>query len=78
MSWDFEHIVVGAGISGLGAAHMAVRRGIGTLVLERGERVGGCMYSYPFVQRRDTGSRPAVIPVSTAMEICWASSKIWS
>jgi len=52
MSWDFEHIVVGAGISGLGAAHMAARRGVDTLVLERGDRLGGCMYSYAFSELR--------------------------
>lgn len=51
MNWNFEHIVIGAGISGLGAAHMAVGRGIDTLVLERGERVGGCMYSYAFAEQ---------------------------
>lgn len=48
MATDFEHIVIGAGISGLGLAHRAHRKGIATLVLERGERVGGCMHSRTF------------------------------
>lgn len=51
MNRDFEHIVVGAGISGLGAAHMAKRRGIDSLVLERGERLGGCIQTRAFPQQ---------------------------
>lgn len=45
---DFDHIVIGAGISGLGAAHFSARRGLGTLVLESATRVGGCIYSHRF------------------------------
>jgi protoporphyrinogen oxidase len=48
MSTDIEHVVVGGGISGLGMAHHAARRGVGTLVLESGERVGGCVDSRRF------------------------------
>lgn len=48
MSFDFEHIVVGAGISGLGLAHQALRKGVSTLVLERSQRVGGCINSRTF------------------------------
>ena len=48
MSEAFEHIVVGGGISGLGLAHGAARRGIPTLVLEAAERVGGCINSQAF------------------------------
>ncbi len=48
MSEAFEHIVVGGGISGLGLAHAAARRGIQTLVLEADERVGGCINSQCF------------------------------
>ena len=48
MSEAFEHIVVGGGISGLGLAHGAARRGIQTLVLEAAERVGGCINSQGF------------------------------
>jgi len=48
MSQDFEHIVIGAGISGLGMAHRSVRRGVSTLVLEGENRVGGCMNSWTF------------------------------
>jgi len=48
VSQDFEHIVIGAGISGLGMAHQAVRREISTLVLEGEDRVGGCLHSRTF------------------------------
>ncbi len=43
-----KHIVIGAGISGIGAAHFAAQQGIATVVLERSERVGGCMHTHPF------------------------------
>jgi len=45
---DFGHIVIGAGISGLGMAHRSVKRGLPTLVLEGGDRVGGCMNTRTF------------------------------
>ena len=48
MSEHFEHIVVGGGISGLGLAHYAARRGVPTLVLEAQARVGGCLHSPTF------------------------------
>jgi len=48
MSRDFEHIVIGAGISGLGMAHRSAGRGIATLVLEASGRVGGSMNSLTF------------------------------
>lgn len=48
MSKDIDHIVVGAGISGLGAAHLSARRGLSTLVLESSHRVGGCINSVDF------------------------------
>ncbi|MGE5153769.1 MAG: protoporphyrinogen/coproporphyrinogen oxidase [Bdellovibrio bacteriovorus] len=48
MGSDVEHIVVGAGISGLGAAHFAARRGLKTLVLEAAPRIGGCINSHVF------------------------------
>jgi protoporphyrinogen/coproporphyrinogen III oxidase len=48
MTKDFDHIVIGAGISGLGAAHLSARRGLSTLVLESGHRVGGCINSVRF------------------------------
>ncbi|MCG6898230.1 MAG: FAD-dependent oxidoreductase [Thiocapsa sp.] len=48
MSTDFDHIVIGAGISGLGAAHYASRRGHPSLVLESSERIGGCINSHRF------------------------------
>lgn len=48
----FDHIVIGGGISGLGMAHFCARRGIRTLVLESGARVGGCIHTWRFP---DTG-----------------------
>ena len=48
MSQNFEHIVIGAGISGLGMAHGSAKRGVQTLVLEGSGRVGGCMNSWSF------------------------------
>ncbi len=48
MSHTFDHIVIGAGISGLGAAHLSARQGLKTLVLEASERVGGCIHSLRF------------------------------
>ncbi len=48
MTKDFDHIVIGAGISGLGAAHFSARRGLGTLVLEAAPRVGGCINTHGF------------------------------
>lgn len=48
MTTDFDHIVIGAGISGLGAAHYSARRGLSTLVLEASERIGGCLNSHHF------------------------------
>jgi oxygen-dependent protoporphyrinogen oxidase len=48
MRQDFEHIVIGAGISGLGMAHRSANRGISTLVLEGADRVGGCINSLTF------------------------------
>jgi protoporphyrinogen/coproporphyrinogen III oxidase len=44
----FPHVVIGAGISGLGAAHFAARLGVKTLLLEREGRVGGILNSYYF------------------------------
>ncbi len=48
MSERFEHIVIGGGISGLGLAYYAARRGVPTLVLEAQGRVGGCLHSPTF------------------------------
>lgn len=48
MTQAFDHIVIGAGISGLGAAYFSARKGIKTLVLEASERIGGCIYSLSF------------------------------
>jgi protoporphyrinogen oxidase len=48
MTEHFPHVVIGGGISGLGAAHFAARRGVETLVLERSGRVGGTLNSHCF------------------------------
>ena len=45
---DYEHIVIGGGISGLGAAHLSARLGRSTLVLESSGRIGGCLNSHAF------------------------------
>ncbi|AGA90874.1 protoporphyrinogen oxidase [Thioflavicoccus mobilis 8321] len=50
---DFDHIVVGAGISGLGAAYFAARAGHPSLVLERSDRIGGCINSHRFTTCSD-------------------------
>ncbi|MEN8179180.1 MAG: FAD-dependent oxidoreductase [Pseudomonadota bacterium] len=44
----FELVVVGAGISGLGFAHLANQRGIKTLVLEAAHEPGGCLHTHLF------------------------------
>ena len=44
----FDHLIIGAGISGLGMAHYSLRRGLSTLVLERSDRCGGCIQSHAF------------------------------
>lgn len=48
MGFDFDHVVIGAGISGLGVAHFSAGRGLDTLVLESAERIGGCINSHTF------------------------------
>jgi protoporphyrinogen oxidase len=48
MSTQFDHIVIGAGISGLGMAHFSARRGLNTLVLEKADGIGGCINSHSF------------------------------
>lgn len=45
---QFPHVVIGGGISGLGAAHFALRLGVKTLVLEHSGRVGGTLHSVHF------------------------------
>lgn len=45
---DHAHIVIGAGISGLSAAHYSLQAGIDTLVIEASERPGGCIHSVAF------------------------------
>jgi oxygen-dependent protoporphyrinogen oxidase len=49
----YPHIVVGGGISGLSAAHYAAQAGVDTLLLEREERLGGCMQTHTFTQLGD-------------------------
>ncbi len=45
---DPDIIIIGAGISGLTYAWKAARAGRRVLVLERRDRIGGCIYSYRF------------------------------
>jgi len=44
----YDHVVVGAGISGLAAAHYAAYAGQETLVLDAAERPGGAMQTHRF------------------------------
>ena len=48
MNRDFQHVVIGAGVSGLGIAHLTARRDVPTLVLEQADRIGGCINSQVF------------------------------
>ncbi|NBC13637.1 MAG: NAD(P)-binding protein [Gammaproteobacteria bacterium] len=48
MSQQPSHIVIGAGISGLSAAHYAARSGQDVRVLEADAREGGCMHTHAF------------------------------
>ncbi|WP_295542774.1 FAD-dependent oxidoreductase [uncultured Thiohalocapsa sp.] len=48
MSQQPSHIVIGAGISGLSAAHYAARGGQTVHVLEADARPGGCMHTHSF------------------------------
>ncbi len=43
-----ELLIIGAGISGLGFAHLAHQRGIKTLVLEASREPGGCLHTHKF------------------------------
>src|ERR1700677_4071090 len=40
---DYDYLIVGGGINGLGAASLLDREGCTLLVLERTERIGGCL-----------------------------------
>jgi len=42
---SFDHLIVGSGINALVAAAMLSRKGDSVLVIEREDRVGGCMYT---------------------------------
>jgi protoporphyrinogen oxidase len=48
VSPDCEHLVIGAGIGGLGAAHFSARLGLDTLVLDAAGRLGGCIATHAF------------------------------
>ncbi|MDG4553813.1 MAG: FAD-dependent oxidoreductase [Candidatus Competibacter sp.] len=45
---DRDLLIIGAGISGLSMAHYAAAAGLNALVLEREDRVGGCLHSHRF------------------------------
>ncbi len=49
----YENLVIGGGISGLGMAHLSVKQGMKTLLLERETRVGGCIRSHGFPDSGD-------------------------
>ena len=53
MGKDYQLVVVGGGISGLGLAHLARHRGLECLLLEANERLGGAIQSHRFA--RDEG-----------------------
>jgi len=67
------HLVIGAGISGLGAAYFAARAGVPTLVLERAPRLGGCMHTHVFRELDDfwleAGSHSCFNSYGTLLEI---------
>ncbi len=50
----YDLVVIGAGVSGLGFAHLAHRRGVKPLVLEAADRVGGCLHSHRFAVAEGT------------------------
>ena len=45
---QYDMIIVGAGISGMSMAHYCARQGMRTLVLEKDDRLGGCIHSHLF------------------------------
>jgi len=45
---NHSHIVIGGGISGLSAAYYSAVAGVETLLLERAQRLGGCMQTHAF------------------------------
>ncbi|RJP30384.1 MAG: NAD(P)/FAD-dependent oxidoreductase [Actinobacteria bacterium] len=46
MDYDYDVIIIGAGMGGLTAATLLAKEGLKVLVLERLERVGGCCSNY--------------------------------
>ncbi|MDD3718420.1 MAG: phytoene desaturase family protein [Actinomycetota bacterium] len=46
MGYDYDAIIIGAGVGGLTAASLMAKEGLKVLVLERLERVGGCCSNY--------------------------------
>lgn len=46
MGYDYDVIIVGAGVGGLTTASLLAKEGLKVLVLERLERVGGCCSNY--------------------------------
>lgn len=49
----YDVVIVGAGISGLGLAHLSHKSGLRTLVLEADTRIGGCLYTHYFPSSND-------------------------
>ncbi len=46
MTYDYDTIIIGAGVGGLTAASLLAKEGLKVLVLERLDRVGGCCSNY--------------------------------
>ena len=51
---QYDMIVVGAGISGMSMAHYCARQGMRTLVLEKDDRLGGCIHSHRFTDSENS------------------------
>lgn len=44
----YDIVILGAGISGLSLAHFCAKKGLKVLLLEKNDRIGGCLHSYRF------------------------------
>ena len=48
MMEQHDIIIIGAGVSGLSLAHYCAKSGLKVLVIEKSDRVGGCLHSHKF------------------------------
>jgi oxygen-dependent protoporphyrinogen oxidase len=46
----YDNLVIGGGISGLGLAHLSLKHGLRTAVVEGADEAGGCIHSHAFPQ----------------------------